>query len=470
MLSKSVVVAAAFVLVAAGGAREPPAPTVTNVVNPVVNGPIPASVPPGDPSHDYPFFSTDADLARYGYVEEEYFFSGWADKYVFGSAMEDAVAAGTAQWYQTRMIVRRPTKRQSFNGTVVMEWLNTAVGYDLDGLWLTSHSHLMRRGYAWIGVSAFRASVHTPVTGLEAWSPARYGLLDVPAAGADVNALSFDIFSQAAQAVKAPAGIDPMGGLHVERIVATGASLSANSGIVPYHNGIHRLAGVFDGFFVAIGGTMAAIRTDLDVKVFKLWTETEAARSSAIGRQPDSDRLRRWEIAGAAHFGWDLVAAVSPLRLRDVGSAPLFECDLPPYSRVPFFPVANAALDHMVAWVKHGIAPPTAPRIEVATVGDPNSVVRDEFGNALGGIRLPAHAVPTATNTGLNGPASNFCRTFGSHVPFDEATLDALYPQHGRYVSRVAQVARENVRDGFIVKEDATTFVQTASRLFIGKP
>jgi hypothetical protein len=145
------------------------------------------------------------------------------------------------------MIVRRPTKRQSFNGTVVMEWLNTAVGHDIDGFWLISHSHLMRRGYAWIGVSAFRASVHTPVTGLEAWSPARYGALDVPAVGADVNALSFDIFSQAGQAVKAPAGIDPMGGLNVERIFAAGASLSANSGILPYDNGIHRLAGVFAG-------------------------------------------------------------------------------------------------------------------------------------------------------------------------------------------------------------------------------
>ena len=42
------------------------------VPNPIVTGPIPALVPPGDPSHDYTFFSTTVDLASYGYVEEEF--------------------------------------------------------------------------------------------------------------------------------------------------------------------------------------------------------------------------------------------------------------------------------------------------------------------------------------------------------------------------------------------------------------
>src|SRR6476659_3825993 len=44
---------------------------------PVVTDPIPANVPPGDPSHDYPQLATSLDLARpldlasLGYVEEE---------------------------------------------------------------------------------------------------------------------------------------------------------------------------------------------------------------------------------------------------------------------------------------------------------------------------------------------------------------------------------------------------------------
>jgi hypothetical protein len=46
------------------------------VPNPIVTGPIAAPALPGDPSHNYPFFSTTADLAKFGYVEEEFFFGG----------------------------------------------------------------------------------------------------------------------------------------------------------------------------------------------------------------------------------------------------------------------------------------------------------------------------------------------------------------------------------------------------------
>ncbi len=35
--------------------------TPDTVPNPVVTGPIPANVPAGDPTHDYPFFATAGD-------------------------------------------------------------------------------------------------------------------------------------------------------------------------------------------------------------------------------------------------------------------------------------------------------------------------------------------------------------------------------------------------------------------------
>jgi hypothetical protein len=465
-----IAIAPVILFAAATAVHPPPVRAASAVPNPVVTGPIPATVVPADPSRDYPFFSTNADLERQGYIEEEYFFEGTANQYTSVTSLDTATVSDGGHSYRTRMIVRRPLAPQRFNGTVVMEWQNRATGYDLDAMWAVTHAHLMRRGYAWVGVSAFRASVHTPVTGLKAWNPSRYGSLDVPIVAGNVDALSFDIFSQAAQAVKMPLGVDPMGGLHVERVVGLGTSGSATNGILPYHNTIHSLAGVFDGFFVVIGGSTAALRTDLDVKVFKLWTETEVAGSSLIGRQPDSDHLRRWEVAGAAHFGWELAAALAPLQMRDVNPTPApWICNLPPFSRVPFAHVANAALDHMVAWVASGVQPPHAPEIQIATIGDPTSIVRDSAGNALGGIRLPEHAVPTAVNTGLNGPATSFCRTFGSHVPFDQSTLDALYANHGTYVSRVARVAQHNVAQGFIVPEDAEATVAAAAHAVTGR-
>jgi hypothetical protein len=109
-----------------------------------------------------------------------------------------------------------------------MEWQNVTANYEPDALWAGFHDHFMRRGYAWISVSAQQAGIHGPVTGLKAWSPTRYGTLDVTQGGTILDdALSFDIFSQAAQAVRSSTGVDPMGGLRVERVIAMGWSQSA---------------------------------------------------------------------------------------------------------------------------------------------------------------------------------------------------------------------------------------------------
>ena len=55
--------------------------SLAGVPNPTVVGPIPATAAPGDPSHNYPFFSTTVDLAAYDHVEEEFFLEGTANRY-----------------------------------------------------------------------------------------------------------------------------------------------------------------------------------------------------------------------------------------------------------------------------------------------------------------------------------------------------------------------------------------------------
>ncbi len=438
-----------------------------SVPNPNVIGPIPANAQPGDPSHNYPFFSTTVDLVTYGYVEEEFFFEGTANRYKT-PALATGSIIDSGHPYRTRMIVRRPTSPENFNGIVVMEWLNVAANSNIDALWLQSHDHYIRHGYAWIGVSVQQAGIHSPVTGLKAWSPIRYGTLDVTQGGTILDdALSYDIFSQAAQAVRQPTGVDPMGGLHVERIFAAGASMSA-AALVTYHNSIHPLAGVFDAFLPVVGG--GKLRTDLNVKVFKLVSETDIATGNAVAnRQPDSDHFRRWEGAGTAHLDFHLAQEMAPLHDRDFGPSTPPDCSLPPYSRIPGYFLLNAATEHLVRWVKDDIQPPSAPEIQVTALGPPVVIARDAYGNALGGIRLSQHAVPTGTNTGVNsGPG--FCRTFGSYQPFDDATVDALYRNHGAYVSQVVQVTVENVLRGFLVPEDAILTIQEAAQSTVGKP
>jgi hypothetical protein len=466
------VLAATLLILVSSAFESPVQPaTVSAVANPIVVGPIPATAPPGDPSHDYPFFSTTADLARWGYVEEEFFFDGTAARYdipapltILNTPMTTANLIATGLPYRTRMVVRRPESAGGFNGTVLMEWQNVTFGYDVDAVWLASSEHLMRRGYAWIGVSAQRLGVHQPVTGLRAWSPARYGTLDLTVGGTIADdSLQYDIYSQAAQAVRQPGGNDPMAGLSVEEIIAVGVSQGAVR-LVAYHNAVHPWAAVFDGFMPLLHG--ARVRTDLGIRVFKVLSETDVWRDQLPYRQPDSNSLRRWEVAGTAHLDYYVVHSLLPLPTREFGLLPQPTCTSPPLSRVPLAFVLNAAFDRMAAWVRNGVEPPTGPDIDADMSG---VIVRDSFGNALGGIRLSQHAVATATNTGVNGPLTNACRTYGTYLPFDGETLTALYPNHGTYVSQVTRVTKDNLTQGFIVLEDTVSTIRAAARAAIGR-
>ncbi len=107
---------------------------------------------------------------------------------------------------------------------------------------------------------------------------------------------------------------------------------------------------MFDAFVAYEGGVK--LRTDLDVKVFKVLSETDIAGAQANLRQPDSNHFRRREVAGSSHLDFHARQRLDPLQVRDLGSSPSRDCVQPPFSRVPFSFVGNAALDGLVAWVR----------------------------------------------------------------------------------------------------------------------
>lgn len=423
---------------------------------PTVEGPIPSSLP-GDRlaatlEDTYPFFATYLDLAGAGYVEQEFYLTGEADGYA-----TDGTLVATGIPYRTRIIVRRPASPAQFNGTVLMEWQNVTAGYDLDALW--DGTHVMRAGYAWIGVSAQRVGVDH----LRGWSPTRYGSLDVTGAGIYVtDQLSYDIFAQAAAAVRNPDGTDPMGGLNVERILAIGASQSAGRMVTYYDRILPQVAEpVFDGYGFIVG---SAPSRQGEEPVFHVLSETDVVFGGPV-RRPDSDVYRRWEVAGTAHSGYSGQEYRYPLSQRDLPDGPAeYACTAPPFSRAPLTHVLRAAYDHLSQWV-HGALPPSAPYLEFAGSG---TLVRNELGLAQGGIQLSQVAVPTALNTGLNA-GETFCFLFGTHVPFTDAQLGALYRNHGQYVSAVARTNNANAKAGFIVQADAAENIRTAAQSNIGK-
>ena len=249
--------------------------------------------------------------AARGYVEEEYYFQGTANRYTTPALATGAVIDG-GHPYLTRMLVRRPANPKKFNGTVWVEWLNVTNGFDADNQWFFSWEHILAAGYAWVGVSAQQVGVAR----LQTWNPTRYGALNVNDSGAITgDALSYDIFSQAGQAIKHPVGVDPLGGLKVRHMIAIGESQSA-SRLATYVNSINPLANVYDGF-VLLSTLGNQFRTDLTVPVWKILTEFDVENSEATVRQPDTAKFRTWEVAGTSHVDQHLRRSREPLELRD---------------------------------------------------------------------------------------------------------------------------------------------------------
>src|SRR5436305_43536 len=171
-----------LVFLAAIGLAAAAVPTV-----PTVTGPIAATAMPGDAAHDYPFYAAAVDLAGRGYLEQEFFIQGTANRYDTPAAATGTVV-DVGHPYKTRIVVRRPTAAARFNGTVVVEWNNVTAGHDLDIDWFQSHDYFMRAGYVWIGVTAQRIGVEA----LKVWNAKRYDTLDVTNGGSIVNdALSY---------------------------------------------------------------------------------------------------------------------------------------------------------------------------------------------------------------------------------------------------------------------------------------
>ncbi len=439
---------------AASAAPAPAEPIPVPV--PQVEGPLPGEAP-GDPGSDriedtYPFFATDADLDAHGYVEEEFLVSGTANRYSDG-------AVASEHPYLTRVLVRRPAQERDSNATALVEWQNVTAGNDLDALWVPSADHIMRSGYTWVGVSAQNVGVSQ----LTEWSPARYGDLDVTDGGAVAgDQLSYDVFAQAAQALRVPGGGPLAGGLEYEQVLAIGASQSAGRMTAYYEQVLPYTEPVFDGYGFMVG---PAPEGDRPEPVFQVLSETDV-----VGTVPreDTDTFRLWEVAGTGHSGWEGRAARAGVEERDLGGQTEFDCTLPPFSRAPLGQTLSASYDHLRAWTARGTLPPSAEPIERSASGE---VLRADDGHALGGIRLSQVEVPTALNTGENSgaaPESAFCRLFGSHEPYSEAELSERYPNRGSYLSEVVRAEKENVRSGYVTREDSRKNWQEAREAGIG--
>jgi hypothetical protein len=450
------------------------------------------------------------DLGALGYVTEEFFLSGTATSYKrVGQLTEDGkwqVEHAATAPFTTRIVVIRPAGASKFNGTAVVEWLNVSAGTDLAPDWSALHREIVRDGFAYVGVSAQIVGIEggpslAPGTlPIKKTDPARYGRLSHPG-----DAFAYDIYSQAGMAVRGAAGAKVLGPLAAKRLLATGDSQSAVF-LTSYVNAIDPIAKVYDGYLIHSrfssggsieGGSMfgpsdmpatVKLRADLRVPVITVITETDLIGTAGVAGfvtadQDDTNRLRIWEIAGAAHVDTYIFGATA----IDSGSAPVAQLAA---AYAPTDTVAGGKLAKLVnsapqhhyvlstalwnldRWVKDGKMPPVALRMKTLAgdkPGAPPQLVLNANGDAVGGIRTPWEDVPTARLSGLGNSPGAIGALFGVTEPFDQAKLDKLYPGgRAEYLKKFDKALESAIKSGFILRADGADIKALAAAMYPG--
>ena len=330
------------------------------IPTPTVTGPIPSDTP-GSPGHNYTYWATDIVLKNFGYTEEEFFFEGTANRY---DAAAPSGAVGNANRcspianivtanipYKSRMRVIRPTDPAKFNGTVVVEWTNVTNGYDTPVWWLKPKAFYLREGYAHVEVSAQNAGLNNSPNGLRNWSPTRYGSLDVIGGGTQTgDVLSYDIFSQAAAAIRNVPVV--LGGLRAQVLIGVGESQSAGR-LGVYANAIHSRDPVYNGIIMSEGGEVIC-NNAATTPVMKVLSETEfAGQTNEISAlQPDTDKFRMWPVAGMSHSDQYSLLSRAALLQRDIGQLAQDTCATPARSRVETRYIYASSVDAMNKWIR----------------------------------------------------------------------------------------------------------------------
>jgi hypothetical protein len=433
-----------------------------------------------------PFVGSPAfDLEALGYLQAEYACTVPVRAFASGP---DGLTVTEEDEARTRLLVHRPTDPAAFDGTVLVEWLNVSAGLDAAPVWLVAHREALRRGTAWIGVSAQPVGVHGGTSALDMGpmalqqvDPERYGGLRVPP-----DRFSYDLFTAVAAVARTGAGTI-LEGLPVEQVLAVGESQSAIR-LTTYVNEIDPEAQAYDGYLVfARGGPAAPLdddgdprrlregppvlfRDDLRVPVLCVESETDLiALRYREARQDDGDHLVVWEMAGTSHAdvytfavgfvddGRQPVEVLAPLwrPTREIYGAQLDA----PVNAGPQHYIVQAAVRALDGWVRRGARPPTARPLEL----DGDGFALDDQGNALGGVRTPHVDVPTGRHSGLGNGGAPVAFLAGTTHPFDRATLIDLYGTRAGFADRVEASTQQAVEAGFVLEDDAAEVVAVAA-------
>jgi hypothetical protein len=222
-------------------------------------------------------------------------------------------------------------------------------------------------------------------------------------------------------------------------------------------------------------------RRKFGVPVIAVVAQGEVPASIALRRDDSddpADRFRLYEVAGVSHIdkaAYSQFPAVAD-QIAAVGASqgtpewPLnITCDppIPLTDQAALTYVYDVAFQHLFRWARTGVAPPRAARIrinEAASESTKPTVVLDEYGNGLGGVRTPYVEVPVASYF-VTSPGPGTCAELGHMVSFEHSRLTSLYPDSKAYANKVAQAVDRLVREGWLTESDGRKIESELSAL-----
>ncbi|MBR6321765.1 MAG: hypothetical protein IKR59_02740, partial [Lachnospiraceae bacterium] len=277
---------------------------------PEVEGPLP------DTDESYSFNAArrqnvPVDLEKYGYVEEEFIISGYANVYEYHDVGLYPKIRCENGPYTTRILVRRPKDPLKQSDFAILEIFNYAGPDKAFAGWGFCGEYMLSRGDVWVGITIKQNAVE----GLKRFNPERYGALGFPnpvpaekrrpvltimgtpagrEAGEFESGLAYDAMGQAAALLKAKdprnplfrTGISRKPAKYVIGMGASGCDLSLYAAALqPFHttDGVHPC---FDGFHIHMTGYPGSIsngetrfeasddRCKIMTNVPLVWTQT----------------------------------------------------------------------------------------------------------------------------------------------------------------------------------------------------
>ena len=452
------------------------------------------------------------DLAKIGYVEEEYIISGLSNVYLWPQAeSRPQIRVGGAP-YCTRILVRKPASPERFSGVVCMENFNNSVRISMSKVgWTICHEALTENGDAWVGYDVQKVGFRT----LREFDPRRYEPYDLafnnplppeergplgwhilrqefarhgitPALEVPDDfekGLMFDMSYQLAALVRRCGPGDPFEGYRVCTVCGA-AVADFNLYVAGFEPYLRRADGgpMFDGYLKVMAGSGGEISREADMWVSDdprsmVPSEVPFIKIETAGDMRDilphpsmacARRMQDLDLPGKKVWWYELAGiAVKFTERRDQDARPRQEdyeaLQLPepePWDDCPFVPYAGVRLIegayvNLREWMLRGTPPPHM-RQPLMMRGKPPEVqfVLDEHGNQIGGVRSPYVDVPIATYS-----------DDGTVTMFSPEKRRALYASREDYVRRVAECADRMVSERWILPRAAIQMREQAEAL-----